>query len=742
MNNINSISESKIPIHTPKKERKKREPDANVLFSIYEQIVQELNWDHLPKIWKEFDFNDFSPQILLHHYQSSALKHGVLLLNFYYSWLKISSQSQNLLNLPIYFHENSDHLKAQFYSFLQERSQNLSALDFKIDVSNSQKMEILREFYPIFYNDNINIRISSRSAYVINFKHFVNRMTFWMATGSGKSLIIIKMIEFLHHLIQNKQIPDFPFLILTQRDDLILQFQNIIDQYNQSNCSKITLHSLNTFGSNQYLSGMSGSQINVYIYRSDLIAEASKEKEISYQEIENEGGWYLFLDEAHKGDREDSIRKIFYSILSRNGFLFNFSATFTDDWDIFTTVFNFNLARYIESGYGKNICIFKRHLLFLKKNKENVENAAQLKDLNDSIISLLKPLILLALVIKSKRKLKEHFGDLLYYHNPILICLVNSVNVEYSDLETFFLILVRISKGLVDESQFRAAKIELLREGNPKARSSRVHLGDSEMFEPVMIDEITFDEMHEFIFHSKAYSTLEVSRIEGNKEELALKLKVSDKPFGLIKIGDILPWIKQKLVDYEVVDSINPDKFFSSLNSQENPVSILMGSRSFYEGWDSNRPNIMVFLNIGNIKARKFAVQAIGRGLRIEPVPTIRKRIQFIEKNGFLENLNKKFGGIKQDLKIYIYTIETLFIFGTNADALISLLEYIDQQKKLATLEKTSNTSKISDGKNNLLKKEIQDEGYNGEKEQRNKFEEWVDDPRIIFYYRKVQKRT
>ena len=67
--------------------------------------------------------------------------------------------------------------------------------------------------------------------------------------------------------------------------------------------------------------------------------------------------WYILLDEAHKGDKEDSKRQVLYSILSRNGFLFNFSATFTDPRDYATCAFNFNLSKFIEEGYGKHIYV-------------------------------------------------------------------------------------------------------------------------------------------------------------------------------------------------------------------------------------------------------------------------------------------------------------------------------------------------------------------------------------------------
>ena len=68
----------------------------------------------------------------------------------------------------------------------------------------------------------------------------------------------------------------------------------------------------------------------------------------------------MLLDEAHKGDKEESKRQHIYSILSRNGFLFNFSATFTDQRDILTTAYDFNLARFVEAGYGKHILLLKQ----------------------------------------------------------------------------------------------------------------------------------------------------------------------------------------------------------------------------------------------------------------------------------------------------------------------------------------------------------------------------------------------
>ena len=55
---------------------------------------------------------------------------------------------------------------------------------------------------------------------------------------------------------------------------------------------------------------------------------------------------------------------------------------------------------------------------------------------------------------------------------------------------------------------------------------------------------------------------------------------------------------------------------------EKSDITILMGSRAFFESWDSNRPNVINFINIGtSAEAKKFITQSIGRGVRIEPLP-------------------------------------------------------------------------------------------------------------------------
>ena len=41
----------------------------------------------------------------------------------------------------------------------------------------------------------------------IEFHHFINRMSFWMTMGSGKTIVIIKLVELLDKAMESGLIP-------------------------------------------------------------------------------------------------------------------------------------------------------------------------------------------------------------------------------------------------------------------------------------------------------------------------------------------------------------------------------------------------------------------------------------------------------------------------------------------------------------------------------------------------------
>jgi len=192
-----------------------------------------------------------------------------------------------------------------------------------------------------------------------------------------------------------------------------------------------------------------------------------------------------------------------------------------------------------------------------------------------------------------------------------------------------------------------------------------------------LLEKIEYNDILRQVFNAKSSGKIEVLKIPGNKNEIIFKLQTSEKPFGLIKIGDISGWLKEKLEGYEIIESFENESIFKKINHDDSEINILMGSRSFYEGWDSNRPNIILFVNIGvGSDAKKFVLQAIGRGVRIEPQKNKRKRI--LSLYNAKEIKKELFNKVREN----ILPLESLFVFGTNAENLKEIIATLQAEKQ------------------------------------------------------------
>jgi hypothetical protein len=602
---------------------------------ILQQIADDIQFDGLPVLWREFDLKYFSKEKNLYDFQEKSLENALKVLWYYYGTKFGYKDGEKL--------EINYERKAALFKLYQDRLDQDLSYDLT-EREGKKTAHLLEEYY------------SAKNG-KIGFENFINRMAFWMATGSGKTLVIVKLIELIKKLVLAKEIPENDILFLTYREDLIEQFKEYIKEFNDSHDDiYINLKSLKDYDSvkRETPTLFKDKEITIFYYRSDLISDESKEKIVDFRNYDNNGRWYILLDEAHKGDKEESKRQILYSILSRNGFLFNFSATFVDPRDFITTAFNFNLVNFIQDGYGKYIYLSQEEIKAFKKDEDFSEI--------DKRKIVLKSLILLTYIRKFSEKIKSVRKDL--YHNPLLLTLVNSVNVEDADLKLFFEELEKIGQGQVDNRIFEEARREL---ENGFEAEKKMLIPEDRNFEldKKLLAGISFEDVLNNVFNSKSAGNIEVLTIPGNRQEMVFKLRTSEKPFALIKIGDIAGWLKNQLEGYEINESFDNESVFGKINRDDSDINILMGSRSFYEGWDSNRPNIILFINIGvGSDARKFVLQSVGRGVRIEPVKNQRKRLNSILPIRGIEE------GIANQIKNYVLPIETLFVFGTNAGAL------------------------------------------------------------------------
>jgi len=483
----------------------------------------------------------------------------------------------------------------------------------------------------------------------------LNRACFWMATGSGKTLVLIKTIEYIDYLMTAGLIPKKEIMLLLPTPNLITQFQEQISKYNVGRGRQIKAINLLEYENDKYSNSLNfGNEIKVYYYRSDLMKNERKKTEVNYETYLNSGNWYLFLDEAHRGDSDNSNLKDYVNKLTENGFLFNFSATFIDDIDILTTCYNFNLEKFLTAGYGKNI--YLSDSIFTKQRAINQFTIAQRQK------EVLKSFIIYTLIKKSKKA-----G---FYHNPLMITLTNSVNPNKkgidSDLSDFCKIMFDIANNTIDTTSFIGAINELKIEFN----SAKYYVFKKEQLSEIStsISEITINDIIKEAFNAASSGNIEF--YDCGNGEIVFNLVTATEPFALIRIGDTATFIKNYLVGYNKMDSYTIKNWFAELNEQTSTINILLGSRAFYEGWDSNRPNIINFINIGSGDAKKYIPQSIGRGVRIQPdatKPNERKRLSPIAPA--IAPIDPK----KNKL------LETLFVFATDNNSVGKILEAMEE---------------------------------------------------------------
>lgn len=595
----------------------------NEIFVAQKLAEEELNANKINDPLEMLDFKSFDSNKELLDYQQQALINAFRMLVAYFRDFK----------------EN----KKEFYAFYQDHYSFANC-----DFAKKKLHPLLKSHFKVE-----NQRVS--------FENFINRLAFYMATGSGKTIVIIKLVELLSVAIRMGLIPKKNIMFFSANENLIKQFEKEIEKYNRGKdyFKQIDFKSLKSVTNKDFYHAPKNvlkemEKIALFYYRADLMNdEESKENLLNYKDYWDNGENYVILDEAHKGNKSESKRQAIFSLLSQKGFLFNFSATFTEESDLITAVYNLSVGEWVKLGYGKESVLLK---------KNNLNAFKELKDLNDreKEIALLKALLLLGM---QKRYKTEG-----YFYDPLMLVFTHSVNVKNSDAEIFFKTLARVIEN-DDGSDFLKAKEDLLEElKNPEFLfSDGKDKGYKVKVFKESLNDMDFKGLKEEVFYA-SNGHIEVIINPKNNQEIAFKLNTSDKVFCLIKIGDITEWICEKLKSVKVVSknlSFKEESYFSQID--KSSINILVGSRTFDTGWDSTRPSVILFLNIGlDDDAKKLVKQSFGRGVRIESVKNQRQRLAYLEIDG----------AIKKDLKPNAAMLETLFVIPTNHASLEAILKF------------------------------------------------------------------
>jgi Type III restriction enzyme, res subunit len=472
----------------------------------------------------------------------------------------------------------------------------------------------------------------------------LNLIAYWQATGSGKTFTLhFNILQYRHYCKNVRNL-----ILLTPTESL----------------SKQHLEEL----------GWSGIEADSYPNRKDeskvvkvidihKIKEFTSGKGVTVKVSEFGQGNAIFVDEGHKGIKDDGVWRDMRKKMGADGFTFEYSATFGQIGEGMhayygkSIVFDYSYKYFYKDGYGKNYRI--RNL--------SEEQKGLLKDVTAQQSYLLGNILVFT---QQKLYYKNHFEALQPYRieNPLLIFVGHTVNPsdkskvdkddDYKGLTAneavtsdVKLLLQFFSDVLEKPEKYKTLIAEILRGGG---QFQNEFTDDLDYLKGITKDdgEMAYTLLLQEVFHAKAPDKLELKALRKGNGEIGLIVKNTENYFGLINIGDVSTF-KSSLsgTPLELGEAdIMTDGLFDTLSSNiSKPVNILIGARKFIEGWNNYRVSGIGLINFGKSEGSQI-IQLFGRGVRLKG-------------RNFSLKRSKRGEGIDDFMPL----VETLNVFGLNA---------------------------------------------------------------------------
>ncbi len=504
----------------------------------------------------------------------------------------------------------------------------------------------------------LNRFVRARNAHTSNQIAFskadLRKLALWMATGSGKTLIMhINYRQFLHY---NDQ-PLDNILLITPNEGLSAQH---IEEMTASNipCRRFERH---------VDSLMSSTDDVVQVIEITKLAEQKRGGGVSVPVEAFEGNNLIFVDEGHKGSGGEAWRRV-REKLGKAGYTFEYSATFGQALssagnDALTAeygkaiAFDYSYRYFHGDGYGKDFRVL---------------------NLNEETSSENTDLLLLGNLLSfyEQRRVFEAKAEALHLYElelPLYVFVGSKVNAVYTQnrqKRSDVLTVARFLHRVLSRPNRAIEGIGRLLEGETGLNTPHgqdvfgdqfgylreVNLDPREIYQDLLVR----------VFHAPASGGLRLCSIRGSDGEIGLKASGSDKYFGLIYIGDSPAFRKLAASDdsgFVLEEDALIGGLFEDINSPSTTVNVLIGAKKFIEGWDSYRVSNMGLLNVGTSEGSEI-IQLFGRGVRLR---------------GKHRSL-KRSAALTGDHPGWIELLETLNIFAVRAYYMAQFRAYLERE--------------------------------------------------------------
>lgn len=486
----------------------------------------------------------------------------------------------------------------------------------------------------------------------------LNKLAFWCATGSGKTLLMhIHLKQFMHYAAKYHHSQPDRTLLITPNEGLSSQH---IDEFGLSD-----IHA-------EAFSPRSGKKMftDVEVIEITKLADESGEKTVSVKCFE--GNNLVFVDEAHKGSSGDIWWKN-REALTKQGFSFEYSATFGQAVASQSTandrvrrrleygkctLFNYSYRYFYNDGFGKDynvmnlkmwyegtqlrlyltaylLCLYEQSMIYNSDARVNTQflidrplgvfvgtsvNAQQSGNANVATTDVLEVIGFLRAYLENRSEFVGYIAQLL---NP-------AEGIKDVDGHSLFAkSFTFIKKGLVSGQELQRA-------------------------------EDIYDGIRRVLFHAESQTaTIVLDLLRGANEEIGVRVG-EGKYFAVINIGNNTQFIKT-CKELEQPYECHPKDFteaslFRTINDEGSTITMLIGAKKFNTGWNSYRVSVMGLMKIGQTEGSDI-IQMFGRGVRLR---------------GYQHSL-KRSSELPEDIKPselpeQLRTIETLYVFGVKAE--------------------------------------------------------------------------
>ena len=484
-------------------------------------------------------------------------------------------------------------------------------------------------------------------------EHELRKIAFWMATGSGKTLLF--HMNYWQILRYDR---DWNFIVLVTPNEGLSR-QHIEEMEKSGVPCKWYRGDLNEL--------QPGTEHQVAVIEITKLTEnkTGEGKSIDIEFFEgNHSKNLIFVDEGHKGQAsgntvkgEEKAWKNRRESLSESGFVAEYSATFgqilsdADKHELTreyaaSILFNYSYKYFYDDGFGKDFYVYN-----MKPGM--YDDAKRKRMLTANLLSYYEQCVLYDSSREERRKYM--------IEKPLWIFVGHTVsggdqNQKDKATVSDVIQVVQFIKEILDN------RVKL-KENVQDALDNKEEIFTDTHEEHLSMVKKTTDSLIKNIYERLfgKQGALELWDIEGAEGEIALKTSESEKYFGLINIGDTSEFKKRLAeINIEVQTDKMSGSLFGGIDDSKSTLNILIGAKKFIEGWNSWRVSTMTLINIGSSEGTQI-IQLFGRGVRLKG-----------------ENFSLK--REESSMNNHIKKLQTLYIFGFKADYVETFLKSVEKE--------------------------------------------------------------